>query len=206
MYLFVIFAVTICHFPIYSAREMSSQHKIFEDFQQGRMKPCYDHCYALLIAYAERFLGEREQFLAEDCVQEAIYKAYENRATMQNLVQLKSYVYSSVHNNAISLLRKSASHDAYLCNQKLESDDLAATLVMQDALEMLYNAVKNLPDELQHLFRLHIEDGLRLREVAEQLNLSASGVKKQKARMIRLLRKEMGGRDAMLLLLVLHGV
>ena len=125
---------------------------------------------------------------------------------MQNLVQLKSYVYSSVHNNAISLLRKSASHDAYLCNQKLESDDLAATLVMQDALEMLYNAVKNLPDELQHLFRLHIEDGLRLREVAEQLNLSASGVKKQKARMIRLLRKEMGGRDAMLLLLVLHGV
>ena len=90
--------------------------------------------------------------------------------------------------------------------KKLESDDLAATLVMQDALEMLYNAVKNLPDELQHLFRLHIEDGLRLREVAEQLNLSASGVKKQKARMIRLLLKEMGGRDAMLLLLVLHGV
>ena len=70
------------------------------------------------------------------------------------------------------MLRKSASHDAYLCNQKLESDDLAATLVMQDALEMLYNAVKNLPDELQHLFRLHIEDGLRLREVAEQLNLA----------------------------------
>ena len=69
-------------------------------------------------------------------------------------------------------------------------------------MELLYTVVKELPDNMQQLFRLHIEEGLKLREVAERLNMSDSGVKKQKARMIRLLRQKFGENETMLLLVL----
>lgn len=181
---------------------MNSQQQIFEDFKRGKMQSFYDSTYGLLIAYAQRFLGDENAFLAEDCVQEAIFKTYQNRGKMENIVQLKSYVYASVHNNAITYVRKRMHNDAYVKDVPLTDSSLSASIAVQDALELLYSVVKELPENMQQLFRLHVEEGLKLKEVAERLNMSDSGVKKQKARMIRMLRKKFGEDESMILLVL----
>jgi len=182
--------------------DMSSPQQTFEDFKRGRMQSFYGSTYGLLIGYAQRFLGEENAYLAEDCVQDAIFNAYQNRDKMTNIVQLKSYVYASVHNNAITYVRKRMHGETYAKSVPLTDSSLSATIAIQDAMELLYTVVKELPDNMQQLFRLHIEEGLKLREVAERLNMSDSGVKKQKARMIRLLRQKFGENETMLLLVL----
>ena len=50
---------------------------MMEHFQKGDMESFYLDVYPSLLRYATRVLGEDQAFMAEDCVQEAVFKVYE---------------------------------------------------------------------------------------------------------------------------------
>lgn len=174
-------------------------------FQDGKIEVFYAEVYPSLLTYAARFLGDEYSFLAEDCVQDAVFQAYGQRMDFSTATHFKSYLYTCVHNNAMSILRKNKSHDNYLQlrNDKQETKyDLESAIIEQETLDMLYDAIDKLPEDMQRMFELSFEQGLKNAEAAEILGISESAVKKRKMKMIRMLREMFKNDKAMQLLLM----
>lgn len=181
-----------------------TEEQILLDFTNGRIDSLYREWYSKLILYASRQLGYDLGFMAEDCVQEAIYKTYQARETLRSPFAFKSYLYACVHNQIISVMRKQSAQENYLSSS--EEEDFQNSYIEQETLDLLFRAIDNLPPKYKMLFDLSFEQGLKNAEVAKILSVSESAVKKQKAFLIQRLRDELKkttDKDFMRLLLFL---
>lgn len=178
---------------------------LYRDFKSGRMNQLYDEFYPALIAYAVRFLGPDYAWLAEDCVQESIYKTYLAKERIPDENTLKSYIYTAVRNRAVSILRKNNAQRNYVKNLDLSEQDITASLIEQETIRRLFVAIDALPEHIRQVFDLSFEEGLKNQEIARLLGITESAVKKRKARMIELLRKSVsdGGEPVILALVSL---
>lgn len=171
---------------------------VYRDFVNGRLDAFYRSCYPSVLTYTLRLLGGEQAFLAEDCVQDAIYRAYENRGNIATFQALLSYIYTSIYHEVVSIYRKRRSYDNYVDKQS-ETEagyipDFLDTLVEQETLDILFAAINSLPERLKRIFHLSFEEGLKNAEVAEILGVSESAVKKQKAQLVSTLRDSLNGR------------
>ena len=182
-----------------------TEEQILLDFTNGRIDSLYREWYRKLILYASRQLGYDLGFMAEDCVQEAIYKTYQARNTLNSPFAFKSFLYACVHNQTVSILRKQSARENYLSSSE-EEEDFQNSYIEQETLDLLFHAIDNLPPKYKMLFDLSFEQGLKNAEVAKILSVSESAVKKQKAFLIQRLRDELKkttDKDFMRLLLFL---
>lgn len=165
----------------------------FQQFCNGQPDALYKEAYPSLLSMANRMLSPLYAYLAEDCVQEAIYSAWNKREIFQSPSNLKSYLFACVHNEAINILRKNTSKQKYHQEQNTLPIDLGVDeqFLIQETLDTLYSAIESLPDEYKDIFEMSYVKGLKTEEVAQALNLSVSGTKKRKARFIELLREKL---------------
>ena len=73
---------------------MNWNTQILIDFQQGKLDLLYRNVYPGLILYAIKYLGEESEFLAEDCVQNAIFSAWERRNKFDSVYTFKALVFT----------------------------------------------------------------------------------------------------------------
>jgi len=171
--------------------DMAREEKVYTDFKNGQIDTLYAELYAPLMNYAARFLTNDYAMMAEDCVQEAIIKAYQTRDTFTSSYQLKSYLFTCIHNNCVSVLRKASSRQNYVLMPKEEIEqEFSASMIEQETIDLLHAAIRELPEKYQQLFELNYEQGLKNEEVARLLEISINGFNKRKAKMISLLPLE----------------
>ncbi len=169
---------------------MNWNTKILVDFQQGRLDLLYRNVYPGLILYATKYLNEGNEFLAEDCVQNAIFKAWERKDKFDSIYTLKAFLYTAIKNEIISIHRKNSAQEHYI--QQLEDDSFFTnTVIDQEARVLLYNAIEELPEKARIVFEMSFVEGLKNAEIAEKLDLSDSSVKKYKATALDLLREKL---------------
>lgn len=175
---------------------------ILEQFKSGQIDGFYAEVYPSLLLYAMRNLGDDYSFLGEDCVQDSIFEAYHRRDSFGTPEQFKAFLYKCVYNRTITIKRKNKSHDTYLAQKDISPYNLLHTILEQETLDLLHEAISRLPDDLNRVLELSYVQGLKNAEVAGIMRISESAVKKKKARMINMLR-EMLGKDAGIILTIL---
>ena len=169
---------------------MTHSESIFQEFKSGKVSTFYNELYAKLLVYASRHLGADYAFLAEDCVQDAVYKAYEQRASFTSALTFKSFLYSCIHHAAIDILRKNQARSHYLSQQDDQTEFLNS-IIEQETLNLLYDSIERLPEKYRRIFELNFQQGLKNAEIAKLLNVTESADKKQKPQMLDLLRKDL---------------
>lgn len=172
--------------------------EILDCFVQGDVKPFYSKVYPGLLVYASRKL-EKYSFLAEDCVQEAVVSAFDRRDTFTSLNHLKSFLFTCIHNSCVSTLRHNMLNTSE-SEIKLLADDASIDFIRHETLSLLYNAIEGLPPRLYSIFEMSFENGMKNAEIAEALGVSVATVKKDKAKLISILRDNVS--EATMLLLV----
>lgn len=177
---------------------------VYNSFMNGNLKPLYDNMYRGMMIHAVRLLGDDMAYMAEDCVQEAVMNTYENRRILESVDHWRNYMMMCVSNNVGLALRKRNSHSKYLTELAFENpqQENALALLRQETLDALYLAIDTLPEEYREIFRLSFEDGLKIKEIAQMLDIAEITVKKRKSRLIEMLRKRMGMSEADLILLL----
>jgi len=186
---------------------MTVYAEIFEDFKGGDIASFYETMYPELLVYVARILGDDYSFLAEDCVQDAVLKTWRRRDEFHSPLQWKVFLYTCIRNGAVDVLRKAHAHSNYIDARSGEGGgerNLMLDIIEQETLTLLYETIRQLPEELRQIFDMSFEQGLRNAEVARRLSLSEIAVKKRKARLINILRHRLRGKiDEPLLLLLL---
>lgn len=182
---------------------MNITDRIFNAFRQGTIDPLYAEAWSPLMAYAARMLGDNYAMMAEDCVQEAMVKAFNTRDTFASPFQMKAFLFTCVHNQCISTIRKSGTKDRYLADLPTDEvePEISAAMIEQETIEMLHAAIRELPEKYQQLFELNYEQGLKNEEVARLLDISINGFNKRKSKMISLLREKFKDQELMQMLI-----
>ena len=103
---------------------------------------------------------------------------------------MKSFLYISIKNEIVSLHRKAKASERYLL--QLEEDVFFQNSVIdQETQLLLYYAIRSLPERERQIFELSFIEGLKITDIAEQLNVSESTVKKTKAKALDILREKL---------------
>ena len=163
-----------------------------EQFLQGEIDLFYKEVYPTLLVFTRRLLPSTLVYLAEDCVQDSIFKLYRQRSEMSSPERAKSFLYVCIHNAVVSYIRKDNSRQHFISqdNDSFE-DDFSVELIRQETIDELMGAVDRLPDDMRQLCMMIFREGLKTSEIAQQLNMTESGVKKKKRRLLDLLRESL---------------
>lgn len=142
-----------------------------------------------LLNYAYQIAGSSGD--AEDLVQIAFLKLYDQLCSRSNIENARSWLYRVVHNAAIDQLRHDGKQDSLVAEWLLEGD--AATASVEDLLisrQHVAHFLSLLNERERHCLMLRA-DGLSYKEIAEVLSISVKAVSVYLVRGL----KKIGGRN-----------
>lgn len=157
--------------------------------------------YKGLLLYAQDLLRNRQD--AEENVLDIFHTLWEKKDTIVIHTSVKSYLLRSIHNRCIDFLRRKKSvqnkKHGYLYEM---NDQPVSTIDVKEefTLEHLYateleqdidKVINSLPHQCREVFCLSRFEQLRIREIAEKLNISESTVKTQISRALNKLRQHL---------------
>ena len=128
------------------------------------------------------FTKNRE--LTEEIVSDVFINLWRRRKNLEDVSNLKLYVYVSAKNIAFNYLKKLHRENLTdLDSVEIELEDPfadpGAALVTREMNLKLKNAINDLPPRCKLIFTLVKEDGLSYKQTAELLNISESTVDNQ---------------------------
>ena len=109
-------------------------------------KLVFDQYFNSLVLFADRYLGEREE--SESLVQDAFLALWENRLEFPDELSVKAYLYSTVRNKALNVLKHRKIEQHYM-NEILQDED-AELYYMRSVIEeatrrLIFTAIDSLP-------------------------------------------------------------
>lgn len=179
----------------------------FRSFQKGEEQG-FDYLFELyykpLTHFAFVFLKETQA--SEDVVQESFIKLWEKRETIGSLSAIKPYLYTSVRNRCIDLLRRQVHQEAYVIHiNKLPREnapDVTEKIITSEAMHQIYIALQKLPSKYKQVLNMLYVEGKEVKEIATEHDLPLSTVKSQKQRALELLRKQLACLGCVLLVIL----
>lgn len=160
----------------------------YKEFQSGNMAGLYRSFYRPLISFATSYLGPECAYLAEDVVQESFFKTYLRKDYLANSSSLKSYLYHTVRNTSLNILKKRNSHEKYLEAAEESEADITRKIIEEETFRLLFEAINELNPHHREVLELSYFEGLKNAEIAQRLGISEIAVKKRKAKLLQNLR------------------
>lgn len=141
--------------------------------------------YLPLRVFASQILND--DVIADDIVQEAFVNLWENRKKMGHVLSAKNYLYTTIRNNSVDIIRSSQKFKTF---QQYKVANQTGTDIDYQAVEMihhLWESLEILPPRIRLVISLSLK-GLKQEEIAEEMNIALPTVKSLKARGIKQLR------------------
>lgn len=158
--------------------------------EEKAYKWLFTQYYSVLGVFAYRFL--RDRALCEDVVHDVFLELYQTRERFGNIIALKTYLYNSVRNRCVDLLRHGKVEARYA--EELARRD-GASFCYNQVLEsevylILRKVIAELPDPVRIVYD-YVLQGYNNQEIAEKMGLTEDAVKAHKKRGKKLLRDKL---------------
>ncbi|MDH6304666.1 MULTISPECIES: RNA polymerase sigma-70 factor [unclassified Parabacteroides] len=153
-----------------------------EEFEQ-----CFKDFYQPLCLFALRYTDQVDD--AEDVVQQTFADIWDKRTTIGQINNLKAYLYRSVRNRSLSLSVKQQDHQIIDTLPDVEDTSLDEQIHCAERDARLWNEIDRLPPERKKIFLLSKRDGLKYKEIAEELNISVKTVENQIGKALKSLKE-----------------
>lgn len=149
--------------------------------------------YESLVAYAVGFLKEQEA--SEEVVQELFFNLWKKRDSLELTTSLKAYLYRATRNSCLNVLKHITIREDYKVHNEQQRNELeqeaGESVETKELQAKILEAVAQLPKERQKIFRMSRFEGLKYREIAEELNISVKTVENQMGKALRFLRLQL---------------
>ncbi|MFH5832168.1 RNA polymerase sigma factor [Halalkalibaculum sp. DA3122] len=188
--------------------ENQSEKLLVREIQEGNVrafKNVMRTYYRELIDFAHHYV--KSSYLAKDVVQDVFANIWERRSSWSPDRSLKMYLYQSVKNEALKLLRNRKTERKYI-ESYLEERGEAKIYPEQMEIseerefqEAAQQAIQSLPERARMTYQLHRRDGLTYKEIAQVMDVSHKTVESQMSRALRILRERLANYLPTLLLM-----
>lgn len=144
--------------------------------------------YKDLVLFAGNYI--REKSICEDIIQSIFLNIWENRHSFEIKTSLKSYLLQSVRNNCIDEIRHKKIVDNYAAKEILFNNeiDIEHYILYSDLQDHLEEALSKLPEKYRETLVLSRIDGIKYKDISEQLNISIRTVEDRISKALQLLR------------------
>ncbi|MDE6381203.1 MAG: RNA polymerase sigma-70 factor [Muribaculaceae bacterium] len=148
----------------------------------GEFDIFFRRMYLPLGMYALRIIDDAQN--AEDIVEDAFTKAWQQMEEGKEFSDFKAYMYRSVRNGCISFIRARKEIVGIECIPEVDEE----TVDTSERDARLWKAIDALPDKCREVFLLSKRDGLSNEEIAERMGISIKTVKNQMTKAFSRLR------------------
>lgn len=165
-----------------------------EELSQESFTDFFDYYFLRLGQFAKTIV--KSDLLAEEIVLDVFLKLWENRKALGTINNIETYLYISVRNKSINVLKKEQKfHFDILEDSHIQLTDYKPSaeidLIENEMFGALNVAIMQLPSKCKIIFKLIREDGLNRNEVAKVLNISVKTVDNQIAIAIRKIAEQL---------------
>lgn len=177
-------------------KSFTNETYLIEQLQNGR-KEAYAHLFGLyhreLCNYMTAISGNQKA--AEDIAQQTFIKIWDNRRKLSvSENKLKRYLFKIAYNLFIDSQRKKKKEFQLL--EKLKDEaylEMAETdsSLFEERLKKVEQEIDNLPEQCKKVFIMSKREGLKYREISEQLQISIKTVEVHMAKAMKRLRAQL---------------
>jgi len=159
-------------------------HKI-KDGNLDAFQDFYQSYFRRLCNYATLFTNQSD--LAEDIVQEAFFKIWDKRESIDCNQSLSGFLYRTVRNRCLNAIKQKKVHDKFvdfaqhfeaIDNIYKQDFDLEDETEDQQVYAEIKKAIDELPEKRREVFQLSKLDGQSHKDIAKQLDISTKGVER----------------------------
>ncbi len=165
-----------------------------------------------LYAYVLKLSGSTET--ASDTVHKVFLQVWQRREKFKEIENFGSYLYRMAQNDVFQAFRQRAKERLMLAELRKDQVSIASfegedRIAHQEVLNFIREVVDQLTPQQKQVFLLSREQGMKLSEIAGQLQISERTVKNHISSALRTLREELHGRfgelaTAIIILYQLH--
>lgn len=149
----------------------------------------YERHFQELVMTAFRYV--KDAGIAQELVQEVFIRIWEQPALLDENGALRAYLYKAVINHAINYLKREkniARHHSLIAASL--TDSYLHNLQEEQELKLrIHQEIEKLPKQCAKVFKMSRFDGLKYREIAEQLQLSEKTVENHIIHALKILRE-----------------
>lgn len=174
---------------------MKSNRGNFEiEFISGEkieLKEFFFNYFPILNSFASRYISDIS--VCEDVVQDVLIAFWEKKKSFPNLNSAKAYLYKSVRNSILDLLKHQKVEAKFVqikLNQKEDSDSFLEEVITMEAYSEIYREINKLPEMGKSVLLLSLHEKSN-EEISNHLNVTINTVKTHKARAYKVLRNSL---------------
>ncbi|GGF35764.1 RNA polymerase sigma factor [Echinicola rosea] len=127
--------------------------------------------------YRMAYLWLKNRDEAEDAVQEALEKAWQQRQALQKMDNPTGWMVKVVKNQSLQKLREKQKWVVIESEEDIPELPLPESEDISPAVRMVFRFLKALPEKQQEVFQLREVEGLTYEEIAEFMDISMEQVK-----------------------------
>jgi len=157
-----------------------------------------------LISFAKKILVDEDD--AREVVHMVFINLWEKREEIDLSRSLKSYLFTSVHNRSLNVIRDRKKFSSEEVPDIAGEWDVSAQIESMELEEKIREAIDALPEKCRQIFELNRFDGLKYSEIAEQLEISVKTVENQMSKALKILREKLLKYMTILLWLIMHSL
>lgn len=165
---------------------------LFNEIRKGEeeaFNQAFDLYYARLCYFADKLLHDFD--LSRSVVQQIFVDLWIKREKLM-VSSLQSYLYQSVRNSALDVLKHKKVESRYLSSLELnEPNEMNDLIEDAELADRISRAIQNLPERCREIFVMCRFEDLKYAEVADKLNISVKTVEMQIGIALKKLRKEL---------------
>ena len=158
--------------------------------------------FPALMAFSRKILVDEDD--AREVVQKVFINLWEKREEFDLSKSVKSYLFTSVHNGSLNVIRDRKKFSAEEVPDMAGAWDVSAQIESMELEEKINEALASLPEKCREVFELSRFDGLKYNEIATQLGISVKTVENQMSKALKILREKLLKYLTLLLWLVMH--
>lgn len=165
---------------------------------QVAFKEVFDFFYDRLYAFSFKYV--KSNYAAEEITANTMLYLWEKRESISDIKNIKSYLYKVTRNASLDYL-KNAEKVIPLDSDYDKLPHYDKYVIEEEVHAILLKAVESLPNKCKRVFELCCIEGLKYKDVAEDLNISINTVKSQRARALTLLNDQFKNHPLFLVIL-----
>ncbi|MDO5969398.1 RNA polymerase sigma-70 factor [Flavivirga aquimarina] len=161
-------------------KALSNDSILAKSIKKGNRKAfriLFERYYKKLLDYAVTYTHDLHE--AEDIVQQTFITLWKNKLKINTEKSIKSYLYRITYNTYIDTYRKQKRRDAFfneLKEQVLRERITEDSEVLEKRITKLKNTIEKLPEQCKEILYLNKFEGLKYKEISEQLDISIKTV------------------------------